>query len=65
MRASGGLDLGMKDLRHLAAYHVVPGVIIEDMFTQRARLPTLYAGYSLYMESNDLAQVITQGMCDL
>ncbi|XP_018018658.1 uncharacterized protein LOC108675177 [Hyalella azteca] len=53
VRLSGGLDLSMKDLRHLAAYHVVPRVLTRDMFTEKARLPTLYAGYSLYMESSD------------
>ncbi|KAF2367706.1 FAS1 domain [Trinorchestia longiramus] len=53
VRLSGGLDLSMKDLRHLTAYHVVPRVLTTDMFTEKSRLPTLYAGYTLYIESSD------------
>ena len=50
--ASGGMELSMKDLRHLAAYHIVPGLYSRQEF-QRSRLPTLYAGYSIYMEEKE------------
>jgi len=49
----------MKDLRHLAAYHIVPGLIDREDFIEESRIPSLYAGYSLYMETTD-DQMVSQ-----
>lgn len=49
--------MSLKDLRHLTAYHVVPGVLTSDRFREGARLPTLYAGYSIYMKTSEMGQV--------